>query len=115
MFYHAYQAYMENAYPADELMPLSCRGRFRGLEPDRGDIDDALGKYVKTALFWTLILKESLYLFSFSLTLIDSLDTLVVMGDTQEFERGVKLVIDNVSFDHDVAVSVFETNIRVVG
>ena len=44
MFYHAYNAYMENAFPADELMPLSCRGRVRGVEPDRGDIDDALGK-----------------------------------------------------------------------
>ena len=37
------------------------------------------------------------------------------MGDLDEFERGVKLVIENVSFDRDVVVSVFETNIRVVG
>lgn len=44
MFYHAYWAYMENAYPADELMPLSCSGRYRGLTPNRGDIDDSLGK-----------------------------------------------------------------------
>ena len=44
MFYHAYNAYMEKAFPADELMPLSCRGRFRGRESSRGDIDDALGK-----------------------------------------------------------------------
>lgn len=44
MFYHAYHAYMENAYPADELMPLSCTGRYRGLTPNRGDIDDSLGK-----------------------------------------------------------------------
>ncbi len=44
MFYHAYNAYMENAFPADELMPLSCRGRYRGVELNRGDIDDALGK-----------------------------------------------------------------------
>ena len=44
MFYHAYNAYMENAFPADELMPLSCKGRYRGQEPNRGDIDDALGK-----------------------------------------------------------------------
>ena len=51
MFYHAYNAYMENAYPADELMPLSCRGRVRGVEPDRGDIDDALGKYVTDNIF----------------------------------------------------------------
>lgn len=44
MFYHAYNAYMDNAYPADELMPLSCKGRYRGSEPDRGDIDSTLGK-----------------------------------------------------------------------
>lgn len=33
----------DHAYPADELMPLTCRGRVRGLEPSRGDVDDALG------------------------------------------------------------------------
>jgi mannosidase alpha-like ER degradation enhancer 3 len=37
------------------------------------------------------------------------------MSDLDEFERGVKLVIDTVTFDHDLVVSVFETNIRVVG
>nr|XP_022908380.1 ER degradation-enhancing alpha-mannosidase-like protein 3 [Onthophagus taurus] len=95
MFYHAYNAYMENAFPADELMPLSCSGRYRGLTPNRGDIDDSLG--------------------NFSLTLIDTLDTLVILGDLEEFEHAVKLVIDNVSFDNDVVVSVFETNIRILG
>ncbi|XP_019876061.2 ER degradation-enhancing alpha-mannosidase-like protein 3 [Aethina tumida] len=95
MFYHAYNAYMENAYPADELMPLSCAGRYRGRTPNRGDIDDCLG--------------------NFSLTLIDTLDTLVVLGDLEEFEHAVKLIINDVSFDNDVVVSVFETNIRVVG
>lgn len=59
MFYHAYDSYMKYAYPADELMPLSCKGRFRGIETNRGDVDDALG--------------------NFSLTLIDTLDTLVVI------------------------------------
>ena len=29
MFYHGYNAYMSVAWPADELMPLSCRGRVR--------------------------------------------------------------------------------------
>lgn len=46
MFYHAYQSYMKYAYPADELMPLSCKGRYRGITPSRGDMDDILGKYV---------------------------------------------------------------------
>lgn len=95
MFYHAYRAYMDNAYPADELMPLSCKGRYRGTEANRGDIDDALG--------------------NFSLTLVDTMDTLVLLGDMEEFERAVKLVIRDVSFDSDIVVSVFETNIRMVG
>lgn len=95
MFYHAYNAYMDNAYPADELMPLSCKGRWKGITPSRGDMDDALG--------------------NFSLTLVDSLDTLVVMGDFSEFSRAIKLVIKDVSFDHDIVVSVFETNIRMLG
>ena len=29
MFYHAYNAYLFNAFPADELMPLSCQGNKR--------------------------------------------------------------------------------------
>nr|XP_016936249.1 ER degradation-enhancing alpha-mannosidase-like protein 3 isoform X1 [Drosophila suzukii] len=95
MFYHAYNAYMENAYPADELMPLSCKGRYRGVTPSRGDMDDILG--------------------NFSMTLVDTLDTLVLLGDFTEFEHAVKLVIRDVQFDSDIIVSVFETNIRMVG
>ncbi|VDL69383.1 unnamed protein product [Nippostrongylus brasiliensis] len=95
MFMHGYQSYMKHAYPADELMPLSCRGRIRGVTPSRGDVDDSLG--------------------NFSLTLIDTLDTLVVVGALDEFERAVKLVVDNVRFDSDLIVSVFETNIRILG
>ncbi|XP_053957455.1 ER degradation-enhancing alpha-mannosidase-like protein 3 isoform X3 [Anastrepha ludens] len=95
MFYHAYRAYMDNAYPADELMPLSCKGRYRGVTPSRGDMDDILG--------------------NFSMTLVDTLDTLVLLGDVDEFERAVRLVIQDVAFDSDIIVSVFETNIRMVG
>ncbi|XP_022624381.1 ER degradation-enhancing alpha-mannosidase-like protein 3 isoform X4 [Seriola dumerili] len=95
MFDHAYGSYMKYAYPADELMPLSCRGRVRGLEPNRGDIDDSLGK--------------------FSLTLIDTLDTLVVLNKLDEFEDAVRKAVKDVRLDNDVVVSVFETNIRVLG
>lgn len=53
--------------------------------------------------------------FSFSLTLVDTLDTLVVVGEYAEFENAVRLITKDVRFDSDLVVSVFETNIRMVG
>ncbi|RWS04555.1 ER degradation-enhancing alpha-mannosidase-like protein 2 [Dinothrombium tinctorium] len=52
---------------------------------------------------------------SFSLTLIDSLDTLAVFGNHTEFKRVANFIIENLHFDQNINVSVFETNIRVVG
>ncbi|CAL8324607.1 unnamed protein product [Merluccius merluccius] len=83
MFYHAYNSYLDNAYPYDELRPLTCDGQ------------DTWG--------------------SFSLTLIDALDTLLVLGNNTEFQRVATLLQDTVDFNMDVNASVFETNIRVVG
>ncbi|XP_067141881.1 ER degradation-enhancing alpha-mannosidase-like protein 2 isoform X1 [Centruroides vittatus] len=83
MFQHAYNNYLTNAYPYDELRPLSCDGM------------DTWG--------------------SFSLTLIDALDTLVVMGNYSEFRRVVEKIISTADFNTNINVSVFETNIRVVG
>lgn len=51
-----------------------------------------------------------------SLTLIDSLDTLYIIGNKTEFVKGVLYIIKNIkNFDKDLNVSVFETNIRIVG
>ncbi|XP_039655527.1 ER degradation-enhancing alpha-mannosidase-like protein 2 isoform X3 [Perca fluviatilis] len=83
MFYHAYNSYLDNAFPYDELRPLTCDGQ------------DTWG--------------------SFSLTLIDALDTLLVLGNRTEFQRVASLLQDTVDFDIDANASVFETNIRVVG
>lgn len=52
---------------------------------------------------------------SSSLTLIDALDTLAVMGNFTEFRRVVEHLTTKVNFDKDINVSVFETNIRIVG
>lgn len=92
MFYHAYHSYI-STYPADEILPISCRGRFRQL--DSSDIDESIG--------------------NFSLTLVDSLDTLVMMGDIDEFQHAIKRIINDLNFDMDIVVSVFETNIRMLG
>lgn len=51
----------------------------------------------------------------YSLTLVDSLDTLLVLGNVTEFERVSNFLFENLDFDMDVNVSVFETNIRVLG
>lgn len=52
---------------------------------------------------------------SSSLTLIDALDTLVVLGNYSEFRRVTEYLVANMNFDKDINVSVFETNIRIVG
>ena len=86
MFYHGYDNYITNAFPEGDLNPLSCRGEPFDL--------------IKIPL----------------VTLIDSLDTLVIMGNHSEFRHAVYLVSSHYpSFDLDVNVSVFETTIRVLG
>ncbi|KAH8419886.1 hypothetical protein KR009_003472, partial [Drosophila setifemur] len=52
---------------------------------------------------------------SYSLTLIDALDTLATMGNFTEFRRVSSLLEEKMNFDRDINVSVFETNIRIVG
>nr|KYP74644.1 ER degradation-enhancing alpha-mannosidase-like 2 [Cajanus cajan] len=83
MFYHAFNGYMDHAFPLDELRPLSCAGQ------------DTLGGY--------------------ALTLIDSLDTLALLGDRQRFATSVEWIGKNLRFDINKTVSVFETTIRVLG
>jgi len=51
-------------------------------------------------------------MWSYSLTLIDALDTLAIIGNYSEFHRVHNLLISSLDFDRDINVSVFETNIR---
>ncbi|XP_048497511.1 alpha-mannosidase I MNS4 isoform X2 [Beta vulgaris subsp. vulgaris] len=83
MFFHAFNGYMEHAFPRDELKPLSCDG------------EDTLGGY--------------------ALTLVDSLDTLALLGDKERFASSVEWIGKNLRFDINKTVSVFETTIRVLG
>ncbi|CAF1177460.1 unnamed protein product [Adineta steineri] len=96
MFQFGYDNYMKYAFPQDELDPIHCRGRGPDIErPENYNINDVLGE--------------------FSLTLIDSLDTLAVMGNVSEFQHAIKLVIDHVHFDRNSTIQVFEATIRVLG
>uniref|UniRef100_A0A3Q2D5K2 alpha-1,2-Mannosidase n=1 Tax=Cyprinodon variegatus TaxID=28743 RepID=A0A3Q2D5K2_CYPVA len=92
-----FSSFQDHAYPADELMPLTCRGRVRGLEPSRGDLDD-------------------LYIaFICLVTVVDFVFFLQLLNKTTEFEAAVRRVLSDVRLDNDIVVSVFETNIRVLG
>lgn len=93
-FYHAFDAYMSHAFPADELRPLSCDGR-NWENRERGTLDDSLGGY--------------------ALTLVDALDTFAILGDAPGFRKAARQVIQTVTFHRNVTVSVFEASIRVVG
>jgi hypothetical protein len=76
---------MDNAYPADELDPISCKGKpFESTKIGR-------------------------------VTLVDTLDTLAIMGDKKGFTSAVNKVCRELSFDLDVNVNVFETTIRILG
>jgi len=96
MFGFGYDSYMLHAYPADELNPLECTGRGPDkAHPENININDVLG--------------------DFSMTLIDTLDTHVVMGNVSEFHSAARRVMLRKSFDIDSLVSVFEVTIRVLG
>ena len=86
MFVETWDSYLTHAYPADELAPISCVG-VNTFGAEHG----------------------------FAVTLIDALDSAAVFGNFTMFERGVRRVVDDVSFDVDAHVSVFEMNIRVLG
>jgi len=87
MFYHSYDSYLQHAFPKDELAPISCKGH------DTHNCHGCL------------------------LTFYDALDTLVVLENRTEFQRVVRWLAEHgaAAFDRDQSVSVFETNIRVLG
>ncbi|VDP93531.1 unnamed protein product [Echinostoma caproni] len=96
MFDFAYKSYINYAFPFDELNPINCTGRGYDHErPDNINVNDALGDY--------------------HLTLIDTLDTLAVMGKSEDFVHAVELLLNNLSFDRNNRVQLFEATIRVMG
>lgn len=90
MFSYAFDAYISHSFPSDLLRPVSCSPL-----PRDSEYAPIIG--------------------NFSLTLIDALDSLVVFNRTQDFVTLGNYVIENVTFDADLEVSVFEATIRILG
>lgn len=97
LFHHGFSSYMSHGFPFDEVMPLSCQPRKTDFGNHLNSVtNDALGNY--------------------SLTLIDNLDTLAVMGEYAFFKDYCLLVKQTIpDFDIDTNVQVFETTIRALG
>ncbi|KAI3887217.1 hypothetical protein MKW92_046808 [Papaver armeniacum] len=98
MFYHAYDNYMTYAFPHDELKPLSKSYTDSLSELGNLKLEHLPQNYNGSAL-----------------TLIESLSSLVIMGNYTEFERAVHWLSENLTFDVDARISLFECNIRVLG
>eukprot|EP00055_Hartaetosiga_balthica_P012366 m.59804 g.59804 ORF g.59804 m.59804 type:complete len:614 (-) comp7923_c0_seq1:34-1875(-) len=95
LFSFGFDNYMSQAYPHDELQPLNCGGRSADPNEENININDVLANV--------------------SVTLIDTLDTLAIMGNYSAFWDGVDRVVANTSFHQDTHVQVFEATIRLLG
>lgn len=98
LFNHAWQSYMKFGFPADEVRPLSC-------EPYGPDFNDPFNIVRNDAMG------------NISLTVLDNLDTLVIMEEWDEFENALDYLkaSKNTLFAKDTIVQVFETTIRSLG
>jgi mannosidase alpha-like ER degradation enhancer 2 len=52
---------------------------------------------------------------SLQMTPVDALDTLLLMGLTEDADKAKALIVDKLSFDQDVSVKNFEVTIRLLG
>ncbi|GHJ87270.1 hypothetical protein NliqN6_3672 [Naganishia liquefaciens] len=84
-FRHSWKAYETNGWGADEYHPLSQGG---------SNLTEAGG---------------------IGYTIVDSLDSLLLMGFDEEYERARNWVANDLSFDADAIVNSFETTIRILG
>ncbi|XP_042484445.1 alpha-mannosidase I MNS5-like [Macadamia integrifolia] len=98
MFYHAYNNYMTHAFPHDELKPLTKTFTDSLSELGNLKLEHLPQHYNGSAL-----------------TLIESLSSLLVLGNYTEFKKAVLWLSENLTFDVDARINLFECNIRVLG
>lgn len=85
LFKHGFDGYIANAYPADELRPLTCDPLLRDMDVNNVGVNDIHANA--------------------SITLIDTLSTLPTLYP-DAFPEAVRRVAEEVSFDQDVKVQV---------
>ncbi|WLF77521.1 hypothetical protein PVL30_001239 [Lodderomyces elongisporus] len=98
LFQHAWSSYINYGFPADEVRPLTC-------EPYGPDYKDVTNTVRNDAMA------------NISSTMLDNLDTLIIMGQWDELESALKYLKTNQKefFNQDTIVQVFEATIRFLG
>lgn len=98
LFKHAWSSYMQYGFPADEVLPDTC-------EPYGPDYNNIYNVVRNDALGNT------------SLTILDNLDTLMIMEEWDELEKVLEYLKseEKTLFNKDTIVQVFETTIRSLG
>ena len=84
-FLHAWNGYRKYAWGHDDLDPVSRKPR---------------DWYPPEVIY---------------MTPVDALDTMLLMGLTDEAKEAQALILEKLSFDKDISVQVFEINIRILG
>ena len=107
MFTHAYDGYVEHAFPSDELKPISKSGAESLQTLGAGEEEE---KYFARGY-------EGV-----GLSLIESLGTLVVLGKVEQFTSGCDWIAEHflerlrkATEEDELTVNAFEMNIRVLG
>lgn len=95
MFYHAYDNYMTYAFPHDELKPISKTFTDSLSELGNLKLENLPQGYNGSAL-----------------TLVESLSSLVILGNNTEFEKAVMWLSENLNFDVDARINLFEVDSR---
>lgn len=98
LFDHAWSAYMEHGFPADEVTPITCEP----YGPDYDDVDD-------------LVRNDAMG--NVSLTILDNIDSLIIMekwDDLEDTLQYLKQEMDSL-FNKTTIVQVFEATIRLLG
>lgn len=98
LFQHAWKSYMTYGFPFDEVRPITC-------EPYGPDYRDYTNTVRNDAMA------------NISLTLLDNIDTLIIMKQWDDLEYALRYLKDNQPgfFNQDSIVQVFETTIRFLG
>ncbi|KVI05842.1 Glycoside hydrolase, family 47 [Cynara cardunculus var. scolymus] len=91
---HAWTSYEKYAWGHDELQSKPLKAVFFGQPQSKNGVDSFGG---------------------LGATLIDSLDTLYIMGLHEQFQKAREWVVTSLDFNKNYDASVFETTIRVVG